>query len=96
MSTAFEFEWDPAKAAENLGKHGVSFEEASTVFGDPLSLTTPDPRHSQDEPRFAILGTSVIGRLLAVYHAERTGRIRIISAREATRRERSDYEAGTF
>ena len=96
MSTALDFEWDPEKAAANLAKHDVAFEEASTVFGDPLSLTVPDPRHSQDETRFAILGMSALGRLLAVYHAERAARIRIISAREATRRERADYESGTF
>lgn len=91
---AYEFQWDPAKAAANLAKHGVSFEEASTVFGDPLSLTTPDPRHSHDEARFAILGTSARGRLLAVFHAVREEQIRVISARQATRRERADYEAG--
>ena len=89
-----EFEWDPAKAAANLATHGVSFEEASTVFGDPLSVTKPDARHSHGEERFAILGLSARGRLLAVYHAERGERIRIISAREATRRERADYEEG--
>ena len=91
---AFAFEWDRAKAAANLAKHGVSFEEASTVFGDPLSSTVADPRRSQDEERFAILGMSTRGRLLAVFYAERGERIRIISAREATRRERGDYEEG--
>lgn len=91
---ALEFEWNPAKAAANVVKHGVSFEEASTVFGDRLSLTTPDPRHSQGEARFAILGLSARNRLLAVYFAERGERIRIISARQATRRERTDYEEG--
>jgi uncharacterized DUF497 family protein len=91
---AFFFEWDSAKATANLAKHGVSFEEASTVFADPLSVTTPDPRYSRGEERFAILGLSGRGRLLAVYHTERGARIRIISAREATRRERTDYEEG--
>ena len=85
------FDWDSAKATANLAKHGVSFEEGSTIFGDPLSVTTPDPRHSQGGERFAILGLSARGRLLAVYHTERGARIRIISARQATRRERTDY-----
>ena len=63
-----EFEWDPAKAAANLAKHGVSFAEASTVFRDPLSVTISDPRHSRGEERFAILGVSADGHLLAVFH----------------------------
>lgn len=93
---ALAFEWDPAKAGANLAKHGVSFEEASTVFGDPLSFSVPDPRHSHGEARFAILGTSARGRLLAVIYTERGLRTRLISARDATRRERSTYEHGTF
>lgn len=93
---ALEFEWDAAKAAANLAKHGVSFEEASTVFADPLALSRPDPRHSRDEPRFAILGLSAGGRLLAAFFTERGPRTRIISARAATRRERGTYEHGTF
>jgi uncharacterized DUF497 family protein len=71
LRMAFEFEWDPAEAATNLAKHGVSFDEASTVFGDPLSSTRSDPRHSLGEARFAILGMSARSRLLAVYFAER-------------------------
>ena len=90
---ALEFAWDPAKAAANAAKHGVTFAEASTVFADPLSVTVPDPRHSQDEPRFAIFGVSDRGRVLAVLHTERgQARVRLISAREATRRERAAYE----
>jgi uncharacterized DUF497 family protein len=88
------FEWDPAKAAENLSKHGVSFEEASTVFFDSLSATGRDPDHSQAEGRFVIFGLSSAGRLLVVAHTERGERIRIISAREATRAERRLYEEG--
>lgn len=68
---AFRFEWDPAKAATNEAKHGVSFGEASTVFGDPLSVTVVDVRHSHGEERFAIFGTSARGRVLAVLHSER-------------------------
>jgi uncharacterized DUF497 family protein len=91
----FTFEWNVAKAARNVEKHGVSFEEASTAFGDPLSLTTPDPLHSVDEERFVLMGESVRGRILVVVHTEREGDIRIISARVATRRERGNYEQGT-
>ena len=90
---ALAFEWDPDKAATNLAKHGVSFPEATTVFGDPLSITVPDPRHSHGEARFAIFGMSDRGRLLAVLYTERTDRLRLISAREATRHERASYEA---
>ena len=90
---ALAFEWDPEKAATNLAKHGVSFPEAATVFRDPLSVTVPDPRHSHGEARFAIFGVSDRGRLLAVLYTERTDRLRLISAREATRRERAAYEA---
>ena len=86
------FEWDPDKAKSNLAKHGVSFEEASTIFGDPLSLTIPDPAHSQTEARFVILGLSHLGRLLVVIHTERDDNIRVISARRASRRERKEYE----
>jgi uncharacterized DUF497 family protein len=89
-----EFEWDPDKAASNAAKHGVSFEEAATVFGDPLSLTAYDPDHSQDEDRFITMGSSVDNRLLLVSHTDREDRIRIISARLATRRERKAYEHG--
>lgn len=86
------FEWDSNKAAANLEKHGVSFEEASTAFGDPLSLTVDDPGHSGDEQRFVLLGLSFRGRLLVVAHTDRGDVVRIISARLATRRERRDYE----
>ena len=90
---ALRFSWDPRKAAANLRKHGVSFEEASTAFGDPLSLTIPDPDHSGSEERQILLGQSAAQRLLVVVHVERHGdELRIISARPATRRERRDYE----
>lgn len=87
-----EFEWDPGKAAENLRKHQVSFNEASTVFGDHFSATASDPDHSVDEHRFITVGWSKQGRLLMVAHTERRERIRIISARELTRREKTAYE----
>jgi len=90
-----QFEWDPAKAARNLAKHGVSFDEASTVFGDPLAGTILDPQHSGEEPRFVTIGLSTSRRLITVAHAEREDRIRIISARRATRRERGKYESET-
>jgi hypothetical protein len=89
------FEWDPAKAARNVSKHGVSFDEASTVFGDPLAGTILDPRHSGDEPRFVTIGLSMSRRLIIVAHMEREDRIRIISARRATRRERRTYGSET-
>jgi uncharacterized DUF497 family protein len=90
---ALQFEWDPARAASDLAKHGVSFPEAATLFADPLSVTVTAPRHSQGKALLAILGPSDRGRLLAVLHAERDDRIRLISAREATRAERAAYEA---
>lgn len=86
------FEWDGRKAKANLKKHGVSFEEACTTLGDPLSLTIPDPAHSAVEDRFITLGLSSRGRLLVVVVTERTERIRILSARKASRRERRTYE----
>jgi uncharacterized DUF497 family protein len=89
-----EFEWDQDKAKRNLRKHGVSFEEASSVFGDPLALTIPDPLHSQEEDRFITLGESHRRRLVVVASTDRGDKIRIISARVATRRERRDYEEG--
>ena len=92
---ALNFEWDPTKAARNLQKHGVSFQEAETVFGDPLGRITNDPRHSIDEDRFVLLGQSAKLRMLAVMFADRGETIRLISAREATSRERRDYEEGT-
>lgn len=87
-----EFEWDAAKAESNLEKHGVSFDEAATAFGDPLSITIADPDHSTDEDRFVLLGEAYTGRLVVVIHTERGARIRVISARLATRRERLSYE----
>ena len=89
---ALEFEWDRQKAASNLAKHGVSFEDAATVFGDPLGRVVADPRHSSEEERFVLLGFSRDKRLLAVMFVDRGESIRIISARVATRRERRDYE----
>ena len=86
------FEWDENKARTNLAKHGVSFEESSTVFGDPMSIAIPDPAHSQAEDRWIILGHSLRGRLLVVVHTERGDNLRIISARPASRRERKQYE----
>lgn len=89
---SLRFEWDGGKAGRNIEKHGVSFEEAATVFGDPLSLTIEDPAHSWSEERFVTVGDSFAHRLLVVAHTDRGDVVRIISAREATRRERKDYE----
>ena len=86
------FTWDPAKAEENLKKHGVDFREAATVFDDSLSTTFPDADHSMGERRFLIIGLSAFGRILVVSHTETNATIRIISARSATRRERRFYE----
>ena len=93
---ALLFEWDEQKAGQNLENHGVALEEDATVFGDPLSLTIDDPLHSTDEERFVIIGaaTGPRPRVLVVVHTERGDRIRIISAREATPRERRSYEHG--
>ncbi len=88
-----EFEWDAGKAASNLSKHGVSFAEAMTVFGDPLEMMIPDPVHSEVEKRFVSVGVSESDRLLVVSYTERDQRIRIISAREAAPRERRQYES---
>jgi uncharacterized DUF497 family protein len=89
-----EFEWDPGKAEANQKKHGVSFEEASTTFTDPLHIVIADPRHSQGEERFVVFGLSNAGRLLAVMHTERGQKIRLISARMITPGERRQYERG--
>ena len=89
-----KFEWDPAKAAVNFSKHGVSFDEGATVFLDPLALSGPDPDNSLGEPRYISFGMSSLGRLLAVSHAYRPGAIRFISARRVTRTERKLYEEG--
>jgi len=87
-----KFEWDPKKAANNLKKHGVSFEDASSVFGDRLAGTIPDPTHSTSEARFVTIGMTPVQRLLVVVHADREDRTRIISARPATRAEKKKYE----
>ena len=93
---SMDFEWDPAKAASNQRKHGVSFAEASTIFGDPLELTVSDPDHSEGEYRYLSLGRSVVGRLLVISYTERErNRIRLISARLATPTERARYESNT-
>lgn len=89
---ALSFEWDPRKAASNLAKHAVSFEEAATVFGDPLGRISSDPRHSTDEERFVILGVSRLRRVLIVMFVDRGEAVRIVSARRATPRERRNYE----
>jgi len=86
------FEWDPAKASRNRRKHRVSFQEAATIFGDPLAITFPDPDHSASEQRFITLGTSSMNRILIVAHTDRDENVRIISARKATQRERKHYE----
>ena len=87
-----KFQWDPKKAAGNLARHGVSFKEASTVFGDPLASTIQDPDHSVEEPRLLTLGRSTEGRLIVVSHTDRDEDIRIISARPGTRGEKRRYE----
>ena len=92
---AYEFEWDPVKADQNVRKHGVTFAEAATAFADPLSAIVPDLRHSASEQRYILFGRSEHGRLLAVMHTERGTVVRIISARLADRRERREYEEGT-
>ena len=88
------FAWDENKTATNLIKHGVSFEEATTVFADPLSDTFPDPDHSLEEQRFIIIGSSERGTILVVAHTDDGEVARIISAREATYGERRSYEEG--
>lgn len=87
-----EFEWDPRKAAQNLRKHKVSFAEAATVLGDAMAITVYDPAHSIDEDRYITIGLSDRHRILMVSHADRGDRVRIISARELTRKERREYE----
>lgn len=89
------FEWDPIKAERNRRKHGITFEEASTVFDDPLAVIFDDESHSAYEPREIIVGHSVQNNLVLVCFTERNGSIRIISARRATPGERQDYESGT-
>lgn len=87
-----QFEWDGNKAERNVSKHGVSFEEAKTVFDDPLYVDFYDPDHSEDEERYLIIGESNQGRLLIVSYTERDDLTRLISAREVTRAERESYE----
>jgi uncharacterized DUF497 family protein len=86
------FEWDDAKARTNLRKHGVSFEEAASVFADWFQITRPDPLHSTDEDRFVTIGISMRNRLLVVSHTDRSDDVRIISARPASRLEKQIYE----
>ena len=87
-----EFEWDKNKAASNLSKHGVSFDEARTAFDDPLYIDFYDPDHSYDEHRYIIIGQSMQNSLLVISYTERGNVIRLISARQATRKERETYE----
>ncbi|MCY7317434.1 MAG: BrnT family toxin [Ramlibacter sp.] len=89
-----KFEWDSGKAAGNLNKHGVNFDEAATVFLDQLAVSGPDPDHSIGESRYITFGISSLGHLLAVSHTYRQGAIRLFSARRVTRLERKIYEEG--
>jgi uncharacterized protein len=91
---ALQFEWDSRKARVNKRKHGIVFEEASTIFDDPLSITIHDPAHSVGEDRFITIGTSANSRFIVVVHTERGDTIRIISARNATISEKRQYEQG--
>lgn len=92
IQAMIDFEWNSAKAAENLRKHRVAFSEASTVLRSKMSITIYDPDHSLDEDRYITIGTSIANRLLMVSHTDREDRTRIISARELTRKEREAYE----
>lgn len=87
-----KFEWDAEKAAKNLQKHGVSFEDVSSVFGDPFAGTIRDPLHSTAEARFVTIGMTSGQRLVVVVHTDRSDRVRIISARPATRAEKKKHE----
>ena len=89
-----QFEWDGKKSQSNKRKHGIAFEEASTIFSDPLSITIHDPAHSIGEDRFITIGRSINDKLIVVVHTERDDIIRIISARKATRNEKGQYEQG--
>ena len=89
---SYKFDWEPTKAARNLKDHKIAFEEASTVFGDPLAMLMADPDHSEDEERYLLLGMSLRRRLLVVSFVESPPLTRLISAREATRHERRQYE----
>jgi len=88
------FEWDPKKATANVKKHGVTFQEAATIFGDPLAITFDDPDHSLSENRYITFGLSLQKRLIVVSHTERGDRTRIINARLMNREERKIYEEG--
>ena len=90
---AMLFDWDEEKATSNLTKHNISFDEATSVFDDPLFLTFADPEHSLQEQRFIIMGESTKGQLLVVSYTERAGKTRLISARPVTRKERKAYES---
>ena len=90
-----KFQWDPRKATKNVARHGISFREASTVFGDPLASTIPDPDHSIDEARLLTIGRSTAGRLIVVPHTDREDEVRIISARPGTQGEKKRYEQGS-
>jgi hypothetical protein len=90
------FEWDEIKSTTNLQKHKVSFEEGKTIFNDPFLFTFPDYEHSTNEERFINIGLSANGRMLVLTHTERQDKIRIISCRKATARERKFYEEGSF
>ncbi len=89
-----EFEWDQSKGVSNLRKHGIGFEDATSIFGDPLAFTFRDPDHSVGEARFLTFGVTRTGELLVISHASRNNRTRLISARRATRAERQIYEEG--
>ena len=89
-----DYEWDPEKAAKNVHKHNVLFEEAASVFDDPLYVDFNDPNHSLDERRYIIIGVSTSGRLLLVSYTERETTIRLIGARDVTPAERKAYEEG--
>ena len=89
---SLNFEWNLNKAKKNIAKHRVPFDEAATVFSDPLSITYDDPDHSYDENRYIIIGLSAFGKLLFVSHVETDDKIRIISARQLTQKERKQYE----
>ena len=89
---ALEFEWDGIKSRKNITKHDITFEEATTVFGDPLSITIIDDLHSSHEERLITIGVSSKGKLLVVSHTDRYNKIRMISARNATNHERNNYE----
>jgi len=93
---SLQFEWSERKAAMNASKHGISFDEATTVFGDFFSVTIEDPLHSEKEVRFVTIGTSNLGNIIVIVHTDRGDRIRIIGARRATPREKREYAKGSI